>query len=121
LIKINHIAEHTHFKQWPEEEFTFVKPENVQAFSNLNQVGNDQAEFLMKSYQELMSGDQNPRKLAVVCKSGVGRTGTLMGLINILITLKSQDGLDEKDKKISVFSIVRRLREQRFELVKNRS
>lgn len=55
------------------------------------------------------------------CSAGVGRTGTLISLMNIMLIIRQyQEILNEDDEKctdkfkISVFDIVRRMREQRF-------
>lgn len=53
-----------------------------------------------------------PEKLAVHCVDGRDRTGTMMALVNSIISLKEQ-----KDNKLSLFSIVRRLREQRSHML----
>ena len=53
-----------------------------------------------------------PEKLAVHCVDGRDRTGTVMALVNSIISLKEQ-----KDNKLSLFSIVRRLREQRSNML----
>ena len=44
------------------------------------------------------------------CKAGVGRTGTLLALINSML-------IADQSPKLSIFSVVRRLREQRYSMV----
>ena len=51
------------------------------------------------------------------CKGGFDRTGTFIALVNAIISIKEQQKVGEKNPKLSVFSIVRRLREQRFDMV----
>ena len=50
-------------------------------------------------------------------KDGFGRTGTFIALVNAIMTIKEQKLIGIKDPQISIFSIVRRLREQRFDMV----
>jgi protein tyrosine phosphatase len=97
-------------------ESDFVK--NTDQITQLLYLANECADHLMNSFGNLCEGETNPQKLAITCKSGVGRTGTMMGLINCMICLKEQK--DRKYKQLSIFSIVRRLREQRYELCKTR-
>ena len=51
--------------------------------------------------------------------AGVGRTGTLMAIINSIITLREQRRLENPE--LSIFSIVRRLREQRFQMCETKA
>ena len=53
----------------------------------------------------------------VHCRAGIGRTGTALALIQSSIALKEQARHGIADPKLSVFSIVRRLREQRVWMV----
>jgi len=46
-------------------------------------------------------------KLLLHCRAGIGRTGTTIALINTMLHLLEKGA----DARISVFSIVRRLRE----------
>lgn len=57
-----------------------------------------------------LEGQDFPPKLLVHCKKGLGRTGTALCLINSVLSLRHQPA----DKRhLSIFSIVRRVREQR--------
>ena len=59
-----------------------------------------------------------PEEKAIVhCSAGIGRTGTTIGLAHILSNLWSQKNQGVADPKLSIFSVIRRLREQRFHLV----
>eukprot|EP00826_Nyctotherus_ovalis_P009688 TRINITY_DN12565_c0_g1_i4.p3 TRINITY_DN12565_c0_g1~~TRINITY_DN12565_c0_g1_i4.p3 ORF type:complete len:108 (+),score=31.72 TRINITY_DN12565_c0_g1_i4:673-996(+) len=52
-------------------------------------------------------------KIVTHCSAGVGRTGTLIALVNLTGESKGA----AKDKKLSVFRTVRLLREQRMYMV----
>jgi len=77
----------------------------------------DGADFLMSQFDKLQNGEEHS-KIAIHCMAGVGRTGTLMGMINSIICLKEQHALENKE--LSIFSIIRRVREQRFEMCETR-
>lgn len=56
------------------------------------------------------------KKIIVHCSAGVGRTGTLLALSKLKTILDEQ--FERKlDYGVSVFSVVRRLREQRMHMV----
>ena len=57
------------------------------------------------------------KRLAVHCRAGIGRTGTTLALINAVITIQEQLKSGVQDPDLSLFSIVRRLREQRIWMV----
>ena len=78
------------------------KPGAVEALVQIAE--NDGAKFLSLQNEKLENGDINPEKLAIHCMAGVGRTGTLMAIINSIICLQEHG-------ELSTFSIVRRLRE----------
>ena len=57
------------------------------------------------------------QRLLVHCRAGIGRTGTTVSLINAVTAIKEQKAQGVADPQISVFAIVRRLREQRLWMV----
>jgi protein tyrosine phosphatase len=66
----------------------------------------------------------NPNcKVAVHCSAGIGRTGLLIGIFNMVVALEEMIESDiqtqEKNARVSVFGTVRRLREQRWGMVRN--
>ena len=56
------------------------------------------------------------KRLLIHCRAGIGRTGTTISLINATLGIE-QNKKGNEDLAISVFSIVRRLREQRIWMV----
>ena len=62
----------------------------------------------------MILSSEDSEKAIVHCSAGIGRTGTTIALSNMIISLWAQLNKGIKDPKISVFSTVRRLREQRF-------
>ena len=88
---------HVHFKAWTDWE-TPAGP-SLEAFQ---QVVLDGMKFVETNCR------QKKEKLVVHCRAGIGRTGTTIALINACLFLH------KSSEKLSVFSIVRRLREQRI-------
>merc|ERR1719240_1580874 len=81
--------------------------------------------MLIDQIEELNSGSLSgePESIMMHCLAGRGRTGTAIAIVNAMIALKAQ--LRQKvaidNLQLSVFSIVRRLREQRATAVQTRS
>jgi protein tyrosine phosphatase len=73
------------------------------------------AGFLNETIQE----ERKEGPIIVHCSAGVGRTGTLIALSHLKQTIEAQKSL-RIDLGISVFSVVRRLREQRNYMVQSK-
>ena len=56
-------------------------------------------------------------KAVIHCSAGIGRTGTTIALAHLIINLCAQKNAKVQTPVVSVFSTVRRLREQRWGLV----
>ena len=93
-----HSVDHYHYLHWPDES----------AVENL-----DSLEELVDALQ-LQEAKGGP--IAIHCSAGVGRTGTLLALTQIKTIIQHQKR-NNCDLGLSVFSIVRRLREQRVKMV----
>lgn len=103
---------HTHFKGWPD--FEAIVQESEPQFRKLVA---EHVDFVLEQVGVLMSDTpEKAQKLLVHCLAGRGRTGTIISIINALVSIKAQlaAGIDLADVKLSIFSIVRRLREQRY-------
>lgn len=73
-------------------------------------------EYTMEEYNK-NKDLENPMKTLVHCSAGIGRTGTLLTIIHILAHIDNYRNQEQTVDNISVFSMVRRLREHRFHLV----
>lgn len=60
----------------------------------------------------------DPTEKAIVhCSAGIGRTGTTIALAHLIINTWAQRNAGIEEPKVSIFSLVRRLREQRMWMV----
>lgn len=60
----------------------------------------------------------NPdQRIVVHCSAGIGRTGTTIALAHLICNTWAQKNAKIADPMVSIFSTVRRLREQRYYLV----
>lgn len=63
----------------------------------------------------LLSSEQGEKSI-VHCSAGIGRTGTTIGLAHMIANCWAQRNAGQ-EPKLSIFSVIRRLREQRWGLV----
>ena len=111
LVTNYHEVEHIHYKVWPD----LSVPETKESIAALLHIARDACVPLLESSWQ----SRNFSKVAIHCKAGVGRTGTLLSIINSILAINEQkrQGLPKNQIQLSIFSIVRRLREQRFSMV----
>lgn len=118
-----HKVKHIHYHAW--EDFSTPANSAMQDLMNILQA---QADMLTAEVEKLHKKETaNPQKILIHCLAGRGRTGTAIAIIKALMTLQWQImNLDQAQLgvkitaanvrdylKLSVFSIVRRVREQR--------
>jgi protein tyrosine phosphatase len=72
---------------------------------------------MMENYLIFMLTSQPNEKSVVHCSAGIGRTGTTITIMNIIINLFAQKNAGIQDPEFSVFSVVRRIRECRYGMV----
>ena len=75
-------VQHNHFKSWPD--FEVPHDGSMQGFQELI---NNTADYVIKCHEKLEKGEPVERIL-VHCKAGIGRTGTTIGLINLVTQIK---------------------------------
>lgn len=92
-----------HYIGWPDHGVPTEKP--------------DDFEYLLGELISMMLNSTKSQKAVVHCSAGIGRTGTTIALAHLLILIESQRNSGVKDPKFSIFSVVRRLREQRYLMV----
>lgn len=112
-----HQVKHIHFKVW--YDFEVPSKDDTAALINCLQ---EQATMLTEQIDLMRQGQvKNPQKILMHCLAGRGRTGTAIAIVNTIMTLQGQLTAQQKavtydnimNLQLSVFSIVRRLREQR--------
>ena len=92
---------HYHFVAWPDHGV----PQEL--------------ESLDKFVEDLQAEEDRGKPIVVHCSAGVGRTGTLIALSQLKHIVYSQKEA-KVDLGVSVFSVVRRLREQRVLMVQSK-
>lgn len=93
-----------HYTGWPDHGVP--QDSSMLSFSQM---------FEIFTYMLLAS---DPSEKAIVhCSAGIGRTGTTISLAHLITSLWAQKNQGVVDPQLSVFSTVRRLREQRYHLV----
>ena len=87
-----------HFTGWPDHGVPEGKA--MQAF-----------EGMLNRFITWNLKSSNDEKSIVHCSAGIGRTGTTISLMELMITICSQVNAGVKDPQFSIFHTVRRLRE----------
>lgn len=94
-------VKHFHFVAWPDHGVP------------------SELESLDRFIEDLQIEEENGKPVVIHCSAGVGRTGTLIALSQLKHIIYSQKSAGV-DMGISVFSVVRRLREQRVLMVQSK-
>lgn len=79
-----------------------------QDYTQLKDLTNIASEFVRENARK-QDGDAN--RVLVHCGSGRGRTGTFITMLNSIITLQEQKSRGIEVPEVSIFSVLRRLRE----------
>ena len=93
-------VKHYHYVSWPDH-------------------GVPQESQTLDSLVEDLHAAEGPKPIVVHCSAGVGRTGTLIALSHLKHAIRAQRAAGA-DQGLSVFSTVRRLREQRIMMVQSK-
>ena len=93
-----HYVRQVHYTSWPDHG---VPEGNAEEFELI----------LNELISFLLNNSNNADKVVVHCSAGIGRTGTTIALSELLISVSSQLNQHAIEPKLSVFSVVRRLRE----------
>ena len=94
------IVKHYHYISWPD-------------------LGVPQEFQTLESLVEDLHSAEGARPIIIHCSAGVGRTGTFIALSHLKHVISAQKAAGA-DYGVSVFSIVRRLREQRIMMVETK-
>lgn len=97
---------HYNFLNWPD----FGTPDVYYAI----------IDDIVDKITEIEDNERSKSKVVVHCSAGIGRTGTLIAIYNLVSTIQHYISTNNTENgKLSVFAIVRRLREQRYHMVHN--
>ena len=99
LINAQHV-DHYHFQGWPD----YGLPSDFSEFKHLVDIT---TESLLR----------RENKVLIHCRGGFGRTGTTIAIVNALLSIKTQQKAGIEDPLLSIYSIVKQLRQQRLNLV----
>lgn len=74
-------------------------------------------EMMLNYFIEWNLKSKDDEKAIVHCSAGIGRTGTTISLMDIIIKLHAFKNAGIKNPEVSVFNTVRKLREHRYSAV----
>ena len=98
---------HIHFTGWAD--YAVPTGDSKDGFYSLMRM----ATQFVRDQHQLDIDNKDFGKLLIHCRAGVGRTGTTLAIINGMIHHDEFKG-EKRNTPLSVFSIVRQLREQRM-------
>ena len=90
---------HYHYTGWPD--FGVPSGDAVDDFESMLAIANDKL--------ALMSESNSKEKMVIHCSAGVGRTGTFISLMHLMITLSAQRNMN-LTRQVSIFNTVLTLR-----------
>lgn len=103
-------VKHLHGKSWPDQGVPKIKDEY------------NSIDHIIQSIKTARLMQPNC-KIAVHCSAGIGRTGMLIGIYNLVVALEEMIEYDIQNStnlaRVSIFGTTRRLREQRWGMVSN--
>lgn len=68
-------------------------------------------EQILSEVESFEKNKGDSKKIIVHCSAGIGRTGSLIAVYNCIQTIQKLMSGNDEDPRISVFSVVRRIRE----------
>ncbi len=98
------VVKQLHYVGWPDHGVPSGK--SIEDFENL-----------LGQFVDFTLNSGKDERAVVHCSAGIGRTGTIITLLHVVINICAQKNAGVEDPLISVFGTVRRLREQRMNLV----
>jgi len=135
-LKVQWDDEKTEGEALYHRDFSLIDTQNDEVISKIKQIhytgwpdhgvpkkqGLDDFQTLVEnSYSQYKTASENNSKVLIHCSAGIGRTGTLLSILNIVADIEKKKEQEEEISNISVFSVVRKLREHRFHLVQSES
>lgn len=72
---------------------------------------------MLDDFIDMILSSESNEKALVHCSAGIGRTGTTIALLHLIISICAQKNAGVEDPAFSIFSTVRRIREQRLGMV----
>lgn len=81
---LQHHVEHVHFTSWPDWETP-----TADSLVGFRELIDETALYVTECYDEMKENPlADPKRLVVHCKAGIGRTGTTIALINMVIQIQ---------------------------------